>query len=122
MNSVFGQHPVRPRGHAGGYPLTPWILTAAMAAAVALTWLAFAAGRITAWVTGKPASGPGYGHTFITALLRGDWATLWPGLSPTAVAVTHGVLLVCTVTPICWGFAWWHARRPRAGDALPSLA
>jgi type IV secretory pathway TraG/TraD family ATPase VirD4 len=115
------QHPVHPGGHAGGYPLTPWLLLGTMAAAVALSWLAWAAGALVAWLTGAEP-GPGYGEQFIAGLLRGQWHHLWPGVEPVHVLAVHIGLLLLALAPAAGAWVWWRRRRPRAGDPLPSLA
>lgn len=114
--------PVHPRGHAGGYPLTPWILLGTLTAGTGLAWLAWAAGRLTAWVTGTPRTGPGFGDQFLAALLRGRWEVIWPGQPPALVGAVWLALAAAVLVPACWGWAWWRARRPQAGDPLPSLA
>jgi type IV secretory pathway TraG/TraD family ATPase VirD4 len=114
--------PVHPRGHAGGYPLAPWIIIGTLAAATGLSWLAWAAGQVTGWATGTPRTGPGFGDEFLAALLRGRWDILWPGLQPGPVGALWLVLVATVLVPACWGLAWWRARRPQAGDPLPSLA
>lgn len=122
MNVLRQQDPVHPRGNAGGYPLAPWVIIGVLAAVVGLSWLVWAAGRLVAWISGAPTRGPGYGNEFISGMLAGDWETLWPGVSPTTVAVVFVVLLAIGAVPGSWAWAWWRGRRPRAGDALPSLA
>jgi type IV secretory pathway TraG/TraD family ATPase VirD4 len=116
------QEPVHPRGHAGGYPLAPWLILGVLGGATGLSWLGWAAGQLVAWATGAPTAGPAFGQEFLGALLRGQWATLWPGLPPTVVALVWAALLAGVLVPGCWGWAAWRARRPRAGDPLPSLA
>ena len=49
--------PVQPRGTAGG-PLTPWLVICRIWSVIAAFWLAWAAGRLAALVTGRPADGP----------------------------------------------------------------
>lgn len=122
MSAIRQQDPVHPRGNAGGSPLAPWIIMSVLAAGIALTWLAWAAGQLVAWFTGAEQRGASYGNEFLTGLLAGDWQVLWPGLPATTVAVVYVGLLVVTVVPAVWGWAWWRSRRPRAGDALPSMA
>jgi hypothetical protein len=122
MSALRQQDPVHPRGNAGGYPLAPWVIIGVLAAGIGLSWLAWAAGRLVAWISGTSERGPGYGNEFISALLAGDWETLWPSLSPATVAAVFVTLLAVTVVPGSWAWAWWRRRRPRAGDALPSLA
>jgi len=114
--------PVYPRGHAGGYPLTPWIILGTLAAATGTAWLAWAAGRLTGWATSTPRTGPGFGEQFLAALLRGQWHLLWPEQPPGLVGTVWLALVAAVLVPACWGWAWWRARRPQAGDPLPSLA
>lgn len=117
------QRPIQPAGTTGGHPLTPWLILAATAGTTALLWLAWLAGRLTALLTGRPwNTGPTFGWTFTTGLLHGDWPLLWPGLTPHAVGATYLLLLATVTVPAGWAWAWWQARRPRAGDPLPSLA
>jgi type IV secretory pathway TraG/TraD family ATPase VirD4 len=120
--SASRQQPVHPRGHAGGYPLAPWIILGASGAATGASWLAWVAGRLLAWATGTPQTGPPFGQDFVGGMLRGSWDTLWPGLSPAAVGVVWTALVAAVLVGGCCGWAWWRARRPRAGDPLPSLA
>lgn len=121
MNTLRRQYPVHPRGHAGGYPLTPWLLLGVLAAGLAVSWLAWAAGRLIAWTTGRD-TGPGYGGDFLALLLRGQWPLLWPDQAPHLVAAVLVLLVVTVVVPASVAWAWWRRRRPKAGDALPSLA
>ena len=123
MTGIRGQEPILPRGSAGGYPLMPWLILGAATGAGGLTWLAWLAGRTAALLTGLPwSTGPSFGWPFTEQLLRGDWAALWPGVPIPLVGVVYGVLLTAAIVPGAWGWAWWRARRPRAGDPLPSLA
>lgn len=122
MSVLRQQDPIHPRGNAGGYPLAPWVIITVLAAVIGLSWLAWASGRLVAWISGAAARGPGYGNEFISGLLSGDWQTLWPGLSPGTVAAVYVALVAVIVAPGAWAWAWWRRRRPRAGDALPSLA
>jgi hypothetical protein len=120
--SSLRQEPVHPRGHAGGSPFAPWLILAALGAATGGSWLAWVAGRLVAWATGTPPAGPAFGQEFIAALLRGRWEVLWPGHSPGVVGAVWAMLVAAVLVPGCWGWAWWRARRPQAGDPLPSLA
>jgi type IV secretory pathway TraG/TraD family ATPase VirD4 len=113
-------HPVEPRGHAGG-PLTPFVLLGLAWAGIALVWLSWLAGRLAALLTGSPP-GPGFGGTFLDALLRGDWTALWPAVSPTLVGVVYAVLLLALVGVVTLAATWWQTRRPRPDDPLPSMA
>ena len=122
MSALRGQDPIHPRGAAGGYPLAPWVITGVLAAGIGLSWLAWAAGRLVAWISRTPARGPGYGNEFLSHLLSGDWESLWPDLAPGSVAAVFVALIAVTVVPGSWAWAWWRRRRPKAGDALPSLA
>ena len=115
------RRPIEPHGLAGG-PLTPFVVLGVAWAVIAGLWLAWAAGRLTAAVTGRPAAGPRFGAEFLAALLRGDWATAWPGLSPAAVAAVYTVLLAGAVGVAGGGWLWWQAHRPAGDDPLPSLA
>jgi hypothetical protein len=122
MSTLRQQHPVHPRGNAGGYPLAPWILLGSLTVATGLSWLAWAAGHLTARLTSEPAPSRSYGSDFIGALLRGQWDTVWPGLAPATVAIVYAGLVAAATVPACVCWAWWRSRRPRAGDPLPSLA
>lgn len=122
MSVLRQQDPVHPRGNAGGYPMAPWIILTLLGAGIALTWLAWAAGRLVAWASGASERGAAYGNEFLSGLLAADWEALWPGQSPATVGAAYVVLLVATAVPTAWTWAWWRSRRPRAGDALPSLA
>jgi type IV secretory pathway TraG/TraD family ATPase VirD4 len=114
--------PVHPRGHTGGYPLTPWLVTGTLTAGTGITWLAWAAGQLTSRVTGTPPAGPGFGQEFLAGLLHGRWHILWPGVPAGLVGAVWLAMVAAVLVPACWGWAWWHARRPQAGDPLPSLA
>ncbi|BCY10982.1 TraM recognition domain-containing protein [Actinoplanes sp. L3-i22] len=113
--------PVEPRGTAGG-ATTAWVLLGLWWAAICLLWLSWAAGRIAATLTRRPATGPRFGTDFVQQLVRADWHTLWPGVSPTLVAVTYGLLLACATALVTAGIAVWQRHRPDAEDPLPSLA
>ena len=112
--------PVEPRSGAG-VPLTPFLLLGATWAAVAASWLAWAAGRLTALATGQPP-GPAFGTQFVTDLLRGRWTELYPNLNRPLVAVVFAVVLSLASAPVLTGVAIWQRRRGHASDPLPSLA
>jgi type IV secretory pathway TraG/TraD family ATPase VirD4 len=123
MSGIRDQRPIYPRGSAGGYPLAPWLILGACCAAVVLTWLGWLAGRIAAVLSGHPwDTGPPFGWMFTETVVDGDWQHLWPGVSPALVAIVYAVLLTVVTVPGFWGWAWWQAHRPQAGDPLPSLA
>jgi type IV secretory pathway TraG/TraD family ATPase VirD4 len=117
---MMSMRPVEPRGNAGG-ATTPWVILGLCWGALALVWLGWAAGRIAAAVTGHPG-GPGFGTEFLQRLLRADWARLWPGVSPTVVAVVYGLLVVAATAVVTVGVAVWERHRPDAQDPLPALA
>jgi type IV secretory pathway TraG/TraD family ATPase VirD4 len=118
---TMSQHPVQPRSSAGTMPLTPFVLLGVVWGAVALAWLAWAAGALTATVSGQP-DGPQFGTLFATDLLNGQWAVLYPHVNHTAVAVVYGVLVVVAAAPVTVGWIVWERRRTHAGDPLPSMA
>ncbi len=123
MSGIRSQHPIYPRGSAGGYPLAPWLILGGCAVAVAATWLGWLSGRLAAVLSGRPwRTGPPFGWQFVTDVVHADWARIWPGVPAPLVAVVYGVLLAAVTAPTCLGWAWWQARRPQAGDPLPSLA
>ena len=123
MSGIRNQQPIYPRGSAGGYPLAPWLILGTCAATAALTWLAWIAGRLAALAAGRPwDTGPSFGWEFTKRLLDQDWQHLWPGVPPLLVALLYALMLTTTVVPGFWAWAWWQARRPQAGDPLPSLA
>jgi type IV secretory pathway TraG/TraD family ATPase VirD4 len=123
MNGIRGQQPIYPRGSAGGYPLAPWLILGGCAATWALAWLGWLAGRIAAVLSGQPwQTGPAFGWDFVARVIDADWERLWPGVPAPLVAVIHAVLVTAGTLPAFWGWAWWQARRPQAGDPLPSLA
>ncbi|GLI00920.1 type IV secretory system conjugative DNA transfer family protein [Phytohabitans aurantiacus] len=117
----MSQHPVQPRSAAGTIPLTPFVLLAALWTAIALSWLAWLAGRVTAWMTERPV-GPGFDSQFVTNLVGGQWDTVYPHSNHTLVAVVYGALVACTTAPVVTGAIVWQRRRTHAGDPLPSLA
>ncbi|MEN3308862.1 MAG: hypothetical protein V7603_5064 [Micromonosporaceae bacterium] len=117
----MSQHPVQPRSGAGTMPLTPFVLLGAAWGAIALTWLAWAAGALTAAVTGRPG-GPGFGAAFATDLLHGHWQVLYPHVNHTLVAVVYTILVLAAAAPVTTGWIIWERRRTHAGDPLPSLA
>src|SRR5439155_20383460 len=117
----MSQHPVQPRSSAGTMPLTPFVLLGALWAAVALTWLAWFAGRLTAWLTDHPA-GPRFGSQFVIDVVHGRWDVVYPHLNHLLVAVVYGVLVVAAGGPVVGGWIVWELRRTHAGDPLPSLA
>jgi hypothetical protein len=110
-----------PHGTSGG-PLTPWIVLAVGWSAIAAIWLAWAAGRLTAAVSGHPAAGPDFGGDFAGALIRQDWAAAWPGIHAWLVLVVYVVLMVTTFGGVWFGWTWWLDHRPAGDDPLPSLA
>ena len=115
------RRPIEPHGTAGG-PLTPWIVLAAAWSAIAGIWLAWAAGRLTAAVLGRPATGPDFGADFFADLVRADWAALWPGVNPILVAVIYAVLVTVTFGGVWYLWTRWLDGRPAGDDPLPSLA
>ncbi len=117
----MSQHPVQPRSSAGTMPLTPFVLLGALWGAIALAWLAWAAGALAAAATGRPG-GPGFGTGFVSDLLSGRWALLYPHVNHALVAVVYGVLVAAAAGPVTVGWIIWERRRTHAGDALPSLA
>jgi type IV secretory pathway TraG/TraD family ATPase VirD4 len=118
---TLSQHPVQPRSNAGTVPLTPFVLVGALWAGIALTWLAWVAGRLTAWLAGHPA-GPEFGGQFVLDVLAGRWTNAYPGLNHAVVAMAYGVLVAGTAAPVVVGWIVWERRRTHAGDPLPSLA
>ena len=123
MSGIRGQQPVYPRGTAGGYPLAPWLILAGSGAVLASTWLSWLSGRLAAVLSGRPwDTGPAFGWGFTTHLVHAEWQDLWPGVPSPLVATIYGVLIVAVTIPAFWGWACWQARRPQAGDPLPSLA
>lgn len=117
----LSQHPVQPRSSAGTMPLTPFVLLAAVWGAIALAWLAWAAGALTATLTGNSA-GPAFSAEFVKHLLHGQWTLLYPHVNHTAVAVVYALLVVLAAAPVIGGWVVWERRRTHAGDPLPSLA
>lgn len=117
----MSQHPVQPRSSTGTMPMTPFVLLGALWGAIALAWLAWAAGVLTALLTGQP-SGPGFGTSFVTDLLHGRWTVLYPHVNHIAVAAVYGVLVAAAAAPVTIGWILWERRRTHAGDPLPSLA
>ena len=123
MSGIRGQQPVYPRGSAGGFPLAPWLILTGSGAAVALTWLGWLSGRLAAVLSGRSwDTGPRFGWEFTARLVHADWQQLWPGVPRSLVAAIYGVLVVAVTVPSFWGWAWWQAHRPQAGDPLHSLA
>ncbi|AEV86826.1 conjugal transfer protein TraG [Actinoplanes sp. SE50] len=112
--------PVEPRGNAGG-ATTPWVVLGLCAAGWVVVWLGWLAGRLVAVFTGRPA-GPGFGADFTQGVVHAGWARLWPGVSPTVVAVVYAVLLLALVVLVSVGVAVWQRFRPDAEDPLPALA
>jgi hypothetical protein len=117
----MSQHPVQPRSSAGTMPLTPFVLLGAVWAAIGLCWLAWAAGALSAGLTGHP-DGPGFGAGFVTDLLRGRWPVLYPHVNHGLVALVYAVLVCAAAGPVIAGWIIWERRRTHAGDPLPSLA
>lgn len=117
----MSRRPIEPHSYTGG-PLTPYLILGAAWTAIAAVWLAWAAGRVTAWLTGQAHTGPGFGDEFAAALLRGGWQTLWPGLNPALVATVYTILLTGAVAIVSGGWLWWQRRRSPGDDPLPSLA
>jgi hypothetical protein len=112
--------PVEPRTTAG-MPMAPWVVIGLLYTGIGMSWLAWAAGRITAALAGVQP-GPPYGSPFLQALLSGRWDQAWPGLHPLATAAVYAVLLAAAAAPVAGGWVAWRRRRSRAGDPLPSLA
>ncbi|NNJ62245.1 MAG: type IV secretory system conjugative DNA transfer family protein [Dactylosporangium sp.] len=101
--------------------LTPFVLLAACWGFLAVTWLAWAAGRLAAAFTGAEP-GPDWGSGFVTDLLHGQWSLAYPHTNHTVVAVAFTTLLLLAAAPVVSGWILWQRRRTHAGDALPSLA
>ena len=112
--------PIEPRGTAGGVQ-TPLLMLALAWAGIALIWLSWLSGRIVAAVAGA-TGGPAFGAAYVEDLVKGDWAALWPGASPTVVAVVYGVLVTLIAGLATVAVALWQARRADPHDPLPSLA
>src|SRR4051812_30519111 len=98
--------PIEPNGSAGG-PLTPFLILGLAWSVICLMWLSWLAGRLAAAVTGRPPTGPGFGTSFLELLLRGDWAALWPGVSPAIVGVIYAVLVLLLVGAATAATMWW---------------
>jgi len=113
--------PVEPRGTSGG-PRTPWLVLAVGWAVIAAFWLAWAAGRVAALLTGKPLSGPDFGPDFAAGVVTGDWAGLWPGVHPGVVAAVYALLLAVTISGLWLLWGAWQVHRTDGEDPLPSLA
>jgi type IV secretory pathway TraG/TraD family ATPase VirD4 len=113
--------PVEPRGTAGG-PRTPWLVICGIWSVIAAFWLAWAAGRLAALVTGRPPAGPDFGPDFAAGAVSGDWARLWPGINTAVVAVLYAVLIVAVFGAITAAWSWWQIRRPDGQDPLPAMA
>jgi type IV secretory pathway TraG/TraD family ATPase VirD4 len=118
---MMSMRPVEPRGNGGG-ATTPWVILGLCWGALVLVWLSWPAGRIAAAVTGHPATGPTFGTEFLQRLVAADWAGLWPGISPTVVAVVYGLLLTAAIALVTVAVALWERHRPDAQDPLPALA
>src|SRR5205823_11950003 len=54
--------------------------------------------------------------------LHADWAGLWPGVPPVAVAGIYGLLLAVAVGAATGGWLCWQNHLPHADDPLPALA
>lgn len=113
--------PIEPHGNAGG-PLTPFLMLGMAWAGLALVWLAWAAGRLAALMSGQPGHGPAFGTEFVAGLVRGQWPTLWPGVAPVLVAVVYAVLLGVAVAVVTAAAVLWQRRKPAPDDPLPALA
>lgn len=112
--------PIEPRGTAGGAQ-TPFLMLGLAWAAIVLSWLSWAAGRLVTGATGA-TGGPGFGAAYVQHLVKGDWAALWPGVSATVVAVVYGVLVALLAGLTTLAVALWQARRADPHDPLPSMA
>lgn len=112
--------PVEPRTTAG-LPMAPWVVIGLIYTGVGVSWLAWAAGRITAALAGAQP-GPPFGSEFLRALLSGQWEQTWPGVHPLAAAAVYAVLLAVAAAPVTGVLVAWRRRRTRAGDPLPSMA
>jgi type IV secretory pathway TraG/TraD family ATPase VirD4 len=112
--------PVEPRTTAG-LPMAPWVVIGLLYTGVGVSWLAWAAGRITAALAGSQP-GPPFGSEFLRALLSGQWDQTWPGVHPGAAAAVYLVLLAAAAAPVTGVWVAWRRRRTRAGDPLPSMA
>ena len=113
--------PVQPRGTAGG-PLTPWLVICGIWSVIAAFWLAWAAGRLAAFVSGRPAAGPDFGPDFAVGVLTGEWSRLWPGIHPVLVLVLYAVLVAATFGGMLAGWSWWQIHRTDGEDPLPAMA
>jgi type IV secretory pathway TraG/TraD family ATPase VirD4 len=90
--------------------------------ATAAVWLAWAAGRLAAALSGHPGAGPDFGPDFIAGLVRQRFTELWPATSPWLVLIVY-LALLGVAAPLGFG-AWsaWLRIRPMGDDPLPSLA
>ncbi|MFI5843887.1 type IV secretory system conjugative DNA transfer family protein [Catenuloplanes sp. NPDC051500] len=119
--SGFGARPVTPRSSAGTVPLTPFVVLGAFWTAIVLAWLAWAAGWLTARLSGRPG-GPGFGQEFVIAVLHGRWEIAYPHLNLLSITVLFALLAAAVVVPAVGVWVWWQTRRGHADDPLPSLA
>jgi hypothetical protein len=105
----------------GGGATGPWwtvAITASLAAAAWLTWLA---ARIAAALSGGRV--PGFGARWVAALALGRTAQAWPA-TPTVLVIVIGVLLAGIAGTVA--VAGWRRviapRLPRPGDPVAALA
>lgn len=112
--------PVEPRTTAG-LPMAPWVVIGLVYTGIGASWLAWAAGQVTAALAGAQP-GPPFGSEFLQALLSGRWDQAWPGVHPLAAVAVYAVLLAAAAAPVAGVCVAWRRRRSRAGDPLPSMA
>ena len=76
------RQPVEPSSNFRGIPMAPIFIVAALWGGGGLLYVLWLAGRVAAFLTGTPATGPHFGGTFLDAVAHGQWSTAWPQHQP----------------------------------------
>jgi type IV secretory pathway TraG/TraD family ATPase VirD4 len=105
---------------AAGNAALAWTLIAAVWSIIGLAWLAWAAARLAAALTGGRV--PPFGTRWASDLAHGRTAQAWPGTPTPLVAVTGGVLavLLAAAAVIAWRIIARRVTEP--GDPVAALS
>jgi type IV secretory pathway TraG/TraD family ATPase VirD4 len=106
---------------AAGQAALAWMLTGLLWAVLAVTWLAWAAARLAAGITGRGHVIP-FGTRWVTTLARGHTAQAWPGTPTPAVAAAGAVMLALATAVTVVAARVISRRLTRPGDPVAALS
>jgi hypothetical protein len=106
---------------ASGNAALAWALIAVCWGLAALTWLAWAAARLTALASGR-GHVPPFGTRWASALVHGRTAQAWPGVPTPLVAVTGAAFTAVLVVGAVTAWRAVSRRMTRPGDPVAALS